>query len=51
MTVKLCEACGVPLTEQEQADYVSLCEVCGSTIDHDTELYLEEMHFDPPDCE
>jgi hypothetical protein len=45
MDLKLCESCKIPLTKQEQADYVSLCEECASHNEQTEEL-LEQLLFD-----
>jgi hypothetical protein len=44
--LRTCEACKVPLTDEEVADYVSLCELCARSIDRLTDELLERELFD-----
>ncbi len=44
-SIRACEACGVPLWGAEP--WETLCDLCASLIDQDTDLLLEEQQFDP----
>jgi hypothetical protein len=44
-SIRACEACGVPLWGAEPWEL--LCDLCASLIDQETDLLLEEQHFDP----
>jgi rubrerythrin len=41
--VRTCEACGSPFIPEKNE---LLCPICNATIDEETDLLLEQQHFD-----